>query len=142
MKLHLPCALFRALMACFIPLSTFGVTHASTDSVPTQKILEERFAAPDVEQTGGMLCWAASAADILSLKTGQDAQTIYRSITEASGNTPGYVETAVSWYLSGAEGRLLAHEYCDDRVAVRQGFDSPEAFASALAPAVWEAAGV
>ncbi len=128
-------------MACFAAVTLPSVATASTEAaaLPPVGMIDS---APDVEQTGGMLCWAASAADILSLQTGQDAQAIYRSITEASGNTPGYVETAVSWYLSGAEGRLQAQEYCDDRVAVRQGFDSPEAFASALERALKQAPAV
>ncbi len=90
------------------------------------------FAAPDVEQTGSMLCWAASAADVLAAETGQDAATIYRSLTAASGNTPGFVETALSWYSAGAAGELRPQAFDGSHTVSRQGFETPEALAATL----------
>ncbi len=138
MKLHLPCPLFRALMACLAAFAMPAMAASSTGQASWQAG-GNRFCVPDVEQTGGMLCWAASAADILSLHTGQDAQAIYRSLTAATGNTPGHVATALSWYLAGAQGALQAAELRTGQVAVRQGFASLNAFAEALELALGQA---
>ncbi len=130
MKLRLPLALFRAVMACF---SAFTATSAATATACASGV---SFSLPDVEQTDSMFCWAASAADVLAAQTGQDAASIYRCLTQASGHTPGYVETALSWYMEGASGELLPQEFDGSHTVSRQGFDSPQALALALREAL------
>ncbi len=133
MKLRLPHTLLRALMACFAALVSSSLATASSASESGVSLTVN---VPDVEQGDTLLCWAASAADILAVETGQDAVAIYRCITEASGNVPGYVESALSWYHDGAAGELCPAVY-DARYAVtRSGFDSLSSVASALAEAL------
>ncbi len=126
MKLRLPYALLRALMACLAACVSTSLASASPGTRSDSLLL------PDVEQTDSMLCWAASAADILAMETGQDAATIYRCLTETSGNSPGYVETALSWYQSGALGELRPQEFDGSHSVSRRGFDSLETLAAAL----------
>ncbi len=83
-----------------------------------------------------MLCWAASAADILAAESGRNPADIYRSITEASGNTPGYVESALSWYRKGANGELRPQVFDGCHTVSRSGFESVEALAASLAEAL------
>ncbi len=135
MKLRLPRALFRALVACFTALASTSLASAS--SAPGVSV-SMRFAPPDVEQDGSLLCWAASAADILSLETGQDAAAIYRCITEASGNTAGYVESALSWYKEGAKGELAPQSFDGSHTITRSGFESLAALAENLQNALKE----
>ncbi len=132
MKLHLPCKLFRALVACFAPAMSLSVASASA-SVSTVQ-----FSAPDVEQTQPMLCWAASAADVLASETGQDAAHIYRLLSKAAGHTPGYVESALSWYKNGAQGRLEPLAYDGRYTVSRHGFETLPALASSLEQALRE----
>ncbi len=135
MKLRLPRALFRALVACFTALAS--TSQASASSAPGVSV-SMRFAAPDVEQDGSLLCWAASAADILSLETGQDAAAIYRCITEASGNTAGYVESALSWYKEGAKGELAPQSFDGSHTVTRSRFESLAALAENVQNALKE----
>ncbi len=137
MKLHLPHGLFRAVMACFAALVSSSLASASM--APGAAV---SFSAPDVEQTGSMLCWAASAADVLAAETGQDAATIYRSLTAASGNTPGFVETALSWYSAGAAGELTPQAFDGSHTVSRQGFETPGALAATLQEAFTRARAV
>ncbi len=139
MKLRLPLSLFRAVMACFAAFVTTSLASASSAS---STVAHVRLTYPDTEQESPLMCWAASAADILAIETGADAASIYRSITEASGNTPGYVESALSWYREGAEGRLDAQAYDARHAETLRDFDSLETLASALQKALGEARAV